>query len=73
MLLKRRDVTGQSIYIAFFKLLGTLLPSILFYLRFPASVLLNFLYTSIFIFDAIYLVMLCAKHRELGINPWKRF
>ena len=60
MLLKRRDVTGQSIYIALFKLLGTLLPSILFHLRFPASVLLNFLYVAIFAFDVIYLLMLYA-------------
>jgi hypothetical protein len=49
MLLKRRDVSGQSIYIALFKLLGTLLPSILFFLRFPDSWLLNFLYVAIFI------------------------
>jgi len=73
MLLKRRDVSGQSVYIALFKMLGTLLPSILFYLRFPTSVLLNSLYVSIFVFDSIYLVMLYAKHRELGINPWIRF
>ena len=73
MLLKRNAVRGQSIYIALFKLLGTLLPSILFFLRFPSSVLLNFLYVSIFIFDLIYVVLLYAKHGELGINPWKRF
>jgi hypothetical protein len=73
MLLKRRDVSGQSIYIALFKMLGTLLPSILFFLRFPASVLLNFLYVSIFIFDFIYVAMLYEKHAELGINPWKKF
>jgi hypothetical protein len=73
MLLKRRDVSGQSVYIALFKMLGTLLPSLLFYLRFPTSVLLNSLYVSIFVFDSIYLVMLYAKHRELGINPWTRF
>lgn len=72
MLLRRGDASGQSVYIALFKMLGTLLPSILFYLRFPSSVLLNFLYVSIFIFDLIYLVMLYAKHRELGIDPWKR-
>ncbi|HEY3305054.1 MAG TPA: hypothetical protein VGL70_16130 [Candidatus Binatia bacterium] len=72
MLFRRGDVSGQSIYIALFKMLGTLLPSILFYLRFPSSVLLDFLYVAIFIFDLIYLVMLYAKHRELGINPWKR-
>ena len=73
MLLRRKDVSGQSIYIALFKLFGTLLPSVLFFLRFPSSILLNFLYVSIFIFDLIYLVMLYAKHRELGISPWRRF
>jgi hypothetical protein len=73
MLLKRNDVRGQSIYIALFKLLGTLLPSILFFLRFPSSVLLNFLYVSIFVFDLIYVVFLYGKHSELGINPWTRF
>jgi len=73
MLWKRRDVSGQSVYIALFKMLGTLLPSILFFLRFPNSVLLKFLYVSIFIFDIIYLVLLYSKHGELKINPWKRF
>jgi hypothetical protein len=73
MLLKRQNLSGQSIYIALFKLLGTLLPSILFFLRFPNSVLLNFLYVSILIFDVIYLVMLYARHRELAVNPWTRF
>jgi len=73
MLLRRGDVSGQSIYIALFKMLGTLLPSILFYLRFPASVLLDFLYAAILIFDLIYLAMLYAKHRELSVDPWRRF
>jgi hypothetical protein len=72
MLLNRRDVSGQSIYIALFKMLGTLLPSILFFLRLPTSALLNLLYVSIFIFDLIYLAMLYRKHVQLGINPWKR-
>jgi hypothetical protein len=71
MLLKRRDVKGQSIYIALFKMAGTLLPSILFFLRFPNSSLLNFLYVSIFVFDLIYAVLLYAKHKELGMDPWK--
>jgi hypothetical protein len=72
MLLKRQDVTGQSVYIAFFKMIGTLLPAILFFLRFPTSPLLTFLYISIFLFDLIYVALLHAKHRELGINPWLR-
>ena len=72
MLLKRGDVKGQSLYIALCKMAGTLLPSILFFLRFPNSPLLNFLYVSIFVFDVIYAVLLYAKQKELGINPWRR-
>jgi hypothetical protein len=72
MLLRRQDIKGQSIYIALGKMFGTLLPSILFFLRFPNSPLLNFLYVSIFIFDLIYVVLLYAKHKDLGINPWTR-
>jgi len=73
LLLKRNGLSGQSMYIALFKMLGTLLPSILFLLKFPASVLLNFLYVAIFIFDLLYILALYAKHRELGIRPWTRY
>jgi len=37
MLLKRNNFSGQSIYIALFKMVGTILPSTLFYLYFPNS------------------------------------
>ncbi|MBN1430160.1 MAG: hypothetical protein JXB07_17455 [Anaerolineae bacterium] len=73
MLLRRNDVSGQSIYIALFKMIGTILPSILFYSFFPTSFLLNTLYIAIVIFDVIYLVLLYNKHKKMGINPWKRF
>src|SRR5262245_28631807 len=72
MLLRRQDIKGQSTYIALANMVGTLLPSILFFLRFPNAPLLNFLYVSIFIFDLIYAVLLYAKHKELGMNPWTR-
>lgn len=72
MLLRRNSVRGQSIYIALFKMLGTLLPSILFFLYFPASSLLDFLYVAIFIFDLIYFVMLYQKCLAARINPWAR-
>ena len=72
MLLRRNGVEGQSIYIALFKMIGTLLPSILFLLLFPASLLLDFLYVSIFIFDLIYFVMLYQKCLTERINPWAR-
>jgi hypothetical protein len=73
MLLRRNNVSGQSMYIALFKMFGTLLPSILFFMHFPSSFLLTFLYIAIFTFDLIYVFMLYAKHKELRINPWKRF
>jgi hypothetical protein len=72
MLLRRNGVEGQSIYIALFKMIGTLLPSILFLLLFPSSLLLDFLYVSIFIFDLIYFLLLYRKCLAERINPWAR-
>lgn len=72
MLLRRWSLRGQSIYIALSKMLGTLLPSILFYMFYPAHGLLNFLYVAIFVFDLIYFVMLYRKCLEEGISPWAR-
>lgn len=72
MLLNRNNVAGQSMYIALFKMAGTTLTSLLFFLHYPLSPILNFLYVATFIFDWIYIVLLFAKLRELGINPWVR-
>src|ERR1051325_7463000 len=58
MMLSRPGVEGQSVYIAFLKMIGTLLPSILIHLRFPGSFLLNVLYAEIFVFDLVYLILL---------------
>lgn len=73
MLLRRNNVCGQSMYIALFKMVGTLSASILSFTYFPSSLLLGFLYITIFLFDAIYLVLLYGQHTELAINPWTRF
>ena len=73
MLVNRNNITGQSVYIAIFKLIGTVLPSLLFYSTLPANPFLNFLYVAIFGFDALYVGLLIAKCRELRINPWTRF
>jgi hypothetical protein len=73
MLIKRNSVAGQSLYIALFKMIGTLLPSILFLRLFPSSVLLNYLFVAILIFDLIYTVMLYRKLKSAGMNPWARF
>jgi hypothetical protein len=72
MLCRRKSIAGQSLYIAVFKMLGTILPSILFHLKYPSSSFLNFLYIAIFLFDGAYLALLYRKCREQGVNPWKR-
>lgn len=73
MLINRNSLSGQSIYIGLLKMIGTVLPSILFYLTVPSDVFLNFLYVAIFVFDLLYVVLLYAKHRELQLNPWRKF
>jgi hypothetical protein len=73
MLRRRGDLGGQSLYIAIFKMIGTILPSILFFARNPESILMNTLYISIFIFDFIYVGLLYKKLQELNIHPWRRF
>ncbi len=75
MLLSRNDLRGQSIYIAIFKMIGTCVASLAFYLyRSIAqdSTLFLVLFLGIFVFDIIYVIMVYQKHRELGIFPWKR-
>jgi len=72
MLCRRDTLNGQSLYIGIFKMIGTLLPSILFYARDSSSLLMNSLYISIFIFDALYVVILYVKYKELGLQPWRR-
>jgi len=61
LLLNRGSMAGQSVYIAIFKMAGTALTSSAFYLYKPisqGSVLMPFLYVSIFAFDALYLILL---------------
>jgi hypothetical protein len=67
MLLNRNSLRGQSIYIAIFKMLGTGISSLAFYLYQPisqGSLLMPFLYISIFVCDIIYLSLIYQKYRE---------
>jgi len=73
MLINRNNVNGQSIYIALFKLIGTLIPSLMFYSLAPSNMFLNYLYVAIFGFDLLYLILLFGKCQALKINPWVRF
>ena len=72
MLFRRADVKGQSMYVAVFKMLGTLLASILFHIFDPSSPLLNFLFLAILFFDCTYIALLYRKHRECGVDLRRR-
>ena len=77
MLHRRDSPRGQSIYIAAFKMIGSLLASLAFYAYPPAemfetSSLFPFLYASTPIFDVVYIVMVYRKCQQQGMNPWKR-
>jgi hypothetical protein len=76
MLVRRDDLRGQSIYIGLFKMLGTALISVAFYLYEPiaqGSILLPFLFISIFVYDLIYVGLIYQKYREYSIPFWRRF
>jgi hypothetical protein len=75
MLMNREDIKGQSIYIAIFKMIGTGLSSCAFFLYKPVaqdSVLLQFLFVGIFVFDAIYVIGIYQKSKKYEY-PLKRF
>jgi hypothetical protein len=71
-LVNRGNASGQSLYIALFKMIGTILPSVLFFMRYPASWLLNYFYVVILLFDGIYTVLLYRQLRVEGASPWRR-
>ncbi len=71
MILQRRTVEGQSIYIALLKWFGTLIVSVwyLFEHNYP---LVWFLVVEIEVFDILYLALIYAKLKRTGMNPWLR-
>jgi hypothetical protein len=73
MLFRRKSAKGQSMYIAILKMVGTILPSILFFLSNPSAPFMDYLYISILGFDLLYTVLLYQKLKEANINPWRRF
>ena len=61
------SLRGQSIFIAIFKMLGTGLTSIHFYIFEPisqSSFVLPFLFVSIFIFDLFYTLMIVKQYKK---------
>lgn len=71
MLTKREDIKGQSIYIAIFKLIGTLIPTILIMMG-PEHPLVVMLGAGCFFFDSVYTVLLVRKYRVLGLKVFSR-
>lgn len=69
MLYSRNNLKGQSIYIALFKMLGTGISSLAFYLYQPIaqSSLFFFLFISIFIYDVIYVILVFQKYNECNL------
>ncbi|GGK68637.1 hypothetical protein ACD591_17270 [Rufibacter glacialis] len=72
MLLKRGSSAGQSVYIALSKMVGTMFPSVLFYLYFPDSFLLLLLFIGIFILDLVYFLLLYHRMKLEGLSPWRK-
>lgn len=56
-LLNRGNAKGQSLFIAFFKMIGSLIPAVAFYIYY-SSALINLLCVATLVFDMIYLVLL---------------
>lgn len=73
MCLKRPDLSGQSLYIAISKMLGTLSASIVFSWINRGAPFLTFLYIAIFFYDWVYIILVYRKSRQLGLNPWTRW
>ncbi len=76
MLFTRNNLRGQSICIGLFKMSGTALISVAFYLYEPiarGSVLLPFLFISIFVYDLIYVGLVYQKYKESAILLQNRF
>lgn len=72
MLVRRGDVSGQSVHVAFFKMLGTACASLMFHAYLPSSRFLDALCIAIFALDTLYLTILYSRHRRPGIDPWRR-
>ena len=71
MLINRKGIGGQSFYIALFKMIGTGIVSLAFY-QYKSlaqdSILLQFLFVSIFVFDLIYTIGIYRKCKHNGIS-----
>ncbi|TDX48343.1 hypothetical protein [Orenia marismortui] len=67
MLIRRNSTSGQSIYIAIFKLIGTLFASSIFYLN-QGSILITFFSIATLFFDIAYIILLAAQYTDLDMR-----
>ena len=70
-----KSLRGQSIFIALFKMLGTGLTSIHFYLYesvTQGSFVLPFLFIAIFVFDIFYVILMYNSYKENQVPVLKR-
>jgi hypothetical protein len=73
MLLDRKDLAGQSLYIGAAKMVGTFCASLTVFLLIPDSTLTVFFAWAILFFDLAYIALYIQKSRRLGINPLARW
>jgi hypothetical protein len=73
MLLDRKDLAGQSLYIGAAKMIGTFCASLTVFLVIPNSALTVFFAWAILFFDLAYIALYIQKSRRLGINPLARW
>lgn len=73
LLNERREIAGQSLYIALGKLLGTFFASLIVLRGLADSALMLFLAGAILFYDVAYVVLLYRRTRLLGLHPWRRW
>jgi hypothetical protein len=73
MLLDRKDLAGQSLYIGAAKMIGTICASLTVFLIIPDSALTVFFAWAILFFDLAYIALYIQKSRRLGKDPFSRW
>jgi hypothetical protein len=73
MLLVRKDLAAQSLYIGAAKMTGTFCASLIVFRVIPNSALTVFFAWAILFFDLAYIALFIQKSRRLGITPLARW
>ncbi|MNG36089.1 hypothetical protein D3C84_1230060 [compost metagenome] len=70
-LLLAKGLQGQSLSIAYFKMIGTLCASIVCYFLQPQSVLLMIMYVLILVLDLVYIALIYKGTIQTVLKPAK--